>query len=106
MRGGLVGGASLAERGGSALGWAAAPLTRVAMRPDLLMVLLGAVLLTYVWRFQDVIPRAVVLRPTLLIGLAILVAAVRVPPEMLGRRLLSPVHVRLVPAPPDTGYVF
>ncbi|MFN2564898.1 MAG: O-antigen ligase family protein [Gemmatimonadaceae bacterium] len=90
MRGGLAAAPGLADR--SAFAAAARP----AVRPDVLLLLIAAVIFTYVWRFQNVIPGAQLLRPTLLLGLAIVAAAVQVPPDLLARRLWSSVLGLLV----------
>lgn len=89
MRGGLAGSGGASQAGApGATGWLAARGARLLARPDVVLVLIAAVIFTYVWRLHDVL-HVLAFRPTLLLGLAVVAAIVRRPIAPLGRRLHS-----------------
>ena len=95
MRGGLGGAPVTTSRGALGTGTAAAASAPRAW-PDLLLLLVAAVIFTYIWRLHNVVAAAQALRPTALLGLAIAAACVSVPLSLVGRRLASSVLALLM----------
>jgi putative inorganic carbon (HCO3(-)) transporter len=65
-------------------------------RPNLLLYVVAAALLAYMWRFQDIFPALARLRPTTVLSIVALgIAAITVDHAAGLRRLRSPVMIRL-----------
>jgi putative inorganic carbon (HCO3(-)) transporter len=65
-------------------------------RPDALLYTIAALIMTYVWRLQDVVPPVAVVRPAaLLLGVALLAAVLRPDAAPGLQRLRSPVLIYL-----------